>query len=107
MNVTVTSIIPASLRVSWDPPSEIHRNGPITGYVIQYTRVGTSDMTSVNVVNRTTHTISGLFVLAEYSVTLAAINVNGTGSLSNATMGRSGEDGKFLSHSYILHVLQL
>ena len=107
MNVTVTSIIPASLRVSWDLPLEINRNGPITGYVIQYTRVGTSDTMSVNVVNRTTHIISGLFVLAEYSVTVAAVNVNGTGSLSNAIMGRSGEDGKFLNHSYMLHVLQL
>ena len=103
----VTSAIPASLRVSWDPPFEINHNGPITGHVIQYTRVGLSDMMSVNVTNGTTHIISGLFVLADYSVIVAAVNVNGTGSFSDAIMGRSGEDGKFLSYSYILHVLQL
>ena len=93
--------------MSWDPPLEINRNGPITLYVIQYNRVGSSDMMSVNVTNGTTHIISGLFVLADYSVIVAAVNVNGTGSFSDAIMGRSGEDGKFLSYSYILHVLQL
>ena len=106
-NVMVTSVIPASLRVSWNPPLGIDHNGNITGYVIQYTRNGSSDMMSVNVTNGTTHTVSGLFVLTEYSVRVAAINVNGTGLLSNAITGRSGEDGKLISHSYAVHVVQL
>ena len=39
-NVMVTSVNPASLKVSWQLPSTINYNGPITGHVIQYTGVG-------------------------------------------------------------------
>ena len=42
-----------------------------------------------------THTISELVVLAEYSVTVAAVNTNGTGPFSIAVTGMSGEDGEF------------
>ena len=94
-NVTVTSLNPASLRVSWDPLLEIHHNGLITGYIIQYTRVGSSDMMSVNVTNGTTHTISRLVANVNYSVIVAAMTVNGTGPFSDpAVVGRSGEAGE-------------
>ena len=94
-NITVTSINPASLGVSWDPPLEMHHNGPITGYMIQYTRVGSSDMMSVNVTSGTTHTISGLAVLIQHSVIVAAMTVNGTGPFSSPpVVGRSGEYGE-------------
>ena len=94
-NVMVTSVNPASLSVSWQPPSVIDRNGPITGHMIQYTRVGSSDMMSVNVNSGTTHTTSELAAYVQYSVTVAAVNVNGTGPSSDPHMvGRSGEDGE-------------
>ena len=94
-NITVTSINSASLGVSWDPPLEIHRNGPITSYVIHYTRVGSSDMMSVNITSGITHTISRLAVLTQYSVIVAAMTVNGTGPFSNPpVVGRSGEYGE-------------
>ena len=93
-NIMVTSVNPASLMVSWDPPPMIDHNGPIT-YMIQYTRVGSSDMMSVNVNSGTTHAISGLVAFVDYSVTVAAVNVNGTGPFSNPpVVGRSGEDSK-------------
>ena len=94
LNVMVTSVNPASLEVSWQPPLEIDHNGPITGYVIQYTRVGSSDIMSENVNSGTTHTISGLVAYVDYSVIVAAVNVNGTGSLSNPMMETSGEDSE-------------
>ena len=91
-NVMVTSVNPASLMVSWDPPPMIDHNGPIT-YMIQYTRDGTSDMMNVN--SRTTYTISGLVPFVEYSVIVAAVNVNGTGPYSNPPVIRSsGEDSE-------------
>ena len=92
-NIMVTSVNPASLRVSWELPSTINYNGPITGHVIRYTGGGISDMMSVNVNSTTTHTISGLVAFVNYSVTVAAVNVNGTGNFSNPVVGRSGEDG--------------
>ena len=94
-NVTVTSVNPASLNVSWQPPAMIDHNGIITGHVIQYTRVGSSDIMSVNVNSGTTHTISGLVAYVNYSVTVAARTVNGTGPFSNPpVVQRSGEDGE-------------
>ena len=94
-NVMVTSVNPASLMMSWKPPPMIDHNGPIT-YMIQYTRVGSSDMMSVNVNSGTTHTISGLVAYVDYSVTVAARTVNGTGPFSDPpVVGRSGEYSKF------------
>ena len=94
-DVMVESHNPASLNMSWRLPLETDRNGPITGHVIQYTRVGSSDNMSVNVTSGTTHTISGLVAYVNYSVTVAAMTVNGTGPFSDPpVVGRSGEDGK-------------
>ena len=90
----VTSINPASLTVSWQPPLEIDHNGPITAYMIQYTRVGSDSIMIVTVTSETTaHTISGLVAYVDYSVIIAAVNVNGTGPFSVPVVGRSGEDG--------------
>ena len=92
-NVMVTSVNPASLMVSWQLPSTINYNGPITGHVIRYTGGGSSDMMNVN--STTTHTISELVAFVDYSVTVAARTVNGTGTFSNPpVVQRSGEDGE-------------
>ena len=94
-DVMVESHNPASLMVSWRPPGRRGRNGPITGYVIQYTRVGSSDMMSVNVTSGATHIISGLVAYVNYSVIVAAMTVNGTGPFNDPpVVGRSGEDGE-------------
>ena len=90
----VTSVNPASLRVSWQPPLEINHNGMITGYTIQYTRTDMNNMMSVNVNSGTTHTISGLVAYVDYSVTVAAVNVIGTGSFSDPMVQRSGQDSE-------------
>ena len=94
-NVMVTSVNPASLMVSWQPPPMIDHNGPITSHVIQYTRVGSSDMMSMNVNSGTTHTISGLVAFVDYSIIVAARTVNGTGPFNDPfVVGRSGEDSE-------------
>ena len=96
LNVMVTSVNPASLDVSWQPPLEINQNGPITGYVIQYTKFGSSDTMSENINSGATHTIlSGLVAYVNYSVIVAAVNVNGTGPFSNPpVIVTSGENGE-------------
>ena len=93
LNVMVKSHNIASLNVSWQPPTPRNRNGPST-YVIQYTRVGSSDIMSMSVTSRTTViTISGLVAYVNYSVIVAAMTVNGTGPFSEPVVGASGEDG--------------
>ena len=103
----VESHDPASLRVSWRLPKLRTRNGPITGHVIQYTRVGSSDMMNVNVASGTTYTISRLAVLTQYSVIVAAMTFNGTGPFSDPpVVGMSGENGEiktWLSAMYCIN----
>ena len=94
-NVSVTSTDPASLAVDWELPSELRRNGPITGHVIHYTRVGSNDEMSKDVDSGSVHTISGLVACTEYSVSVAAKTANGTGPFSEPEVQVSGEDGKF------------
>ena len=94
-DVMVESHNPASLMVSWRPPVQRDHNGDITGYMINYTRVGSSDITSVSITSGTTHTISGLVAYVNYSVVVATMTVNGTGPFSSpSVVGRSGEDGR-------------
>ena len=89
----ITSVNPASLGVSWQESPMIDHNGPID-HVIQYTRVGLNDVISINVNSETTHIISGLVAYVNYSVTVAATNVNGTGPFSNPVVRKSGENGE-------------
>ena len=100
-NVMVKSNNQTSLNVSWQPPLEIGHNGAITSYMINYARVGYNDIMNVNVNSETTHTISGLVTFAEYSVGVAAVNVNGTGPFSFAVVGIPGKDGEFCTSKYI------
>ena len=96
LNVVVTSVNPASLKVSWQRPLKQDHNGPID-YVIQYTRAGSNATVSENVNSGTTHTISGLVAYVDYSVRVAAVNVNGTGPFSNPPVVRiSGEHGDLI-----------
>jgi len=91
----VTDSDPSSLVVSWQPPPVIDHNGVITEYVIEYTRVGTSDTMNETVNSGTTQTIiSGLMAFVNYSVQVAAINVNGTGPFSSAVVQVSGQDSE-------------
>ena len=102
LNVIVTSVNKASLMVSWQPLLEIDWNGPID-YVIQYTLIGSSDNMSENVNSETTRILSGLVAYVYYSVTVAAVNVNGTGPFSNSVVGRSGEDGELSKQHTFLY----
>ena len=99
LNVMVTSVYPVSLMVSWQPLPEIELNGQITGYVVQYTKLSdimsdSSYIMSENVNSGTTHIISELVAYVNYSVTVAAVNVNGIGPFSIPVVGRSGHDGE-------------
>ena len=94
-DVIVKSNNQTSLNVSWQPPLKIDHNGPINAYVINYISDGCNDVMIVNVTSGTTHTISGLVTFAEYSVGVAAVNINGTGPFSDAVVIKPGGDGEF------------
>ena len=90
----VKSVNPASLLVKFLEPPLRYRNGPITGHVIQYARVGSQIVTRETVTSGTTHTISGLLAHVDYSVTVAAVNINGTGRFSSPVVQRSGQNSE-------------
>ena len=94
VNVTVMSAHPGSLDLSWQPPPEIDQNGPITGYEIQYTRVGSTGTMDEVISSRNMYTITELLPFVNYSVIMAAITVNGTGPFSAPVIELSGHEGK-------------
>ena len=99
-NVVVSSTNPASLRVEWQLPSEIYHNISITGHVIQYTRIRSNDVMTMNVDSGTTHTILGLVACTEYSIRVAAKTINATGLFSKPELQVSGEDSE--SYKYCM-----
>ena len=80
--------------VKFQKPPLINLNGEIIGHVIQYTRLGSQIVTSETITSGTTHTISGLVGYVDYSVTVAAVNGNGTGGFSSPVVQRSGQDSE-------------
>ena len=90
---------PAMLSVTYTPPEPIFRNGDVTGYEIRYTRVG-SDISEMRTVGGgsangdRTSAIPGLVAFTNYSVQVAAVNVNGTGLFIYPVYGVSGQDSK-------------
>ena len=92
------------MKVSWQP-LEKSCIIPITGYIIEYFKVGpqdtVKDIKNVTVTNGTTYTISGLIPCAKYSVQVAAINSKGTGPFSEPVI-EILEDGKLNFYNIIL-----
>ena len=85
--------------ILWQPPLEIHHNGPLIGYVIKYTR---GDIVKEIFTSGTSFTISQLTAYVNYSVSVAAMNVNGTGPFSNPVMQLSGENSKLIKQVTII-----
>ena len=98
-NVMITSVNPASLMISWQPPPPIDHNGLITSYVIQYNRSGSSLKTMEG---NSGITISELVAFVDYSVIVAAVNSAGTGTFSDPVVERSGQDGELDVYLLIL-----
>ena len=88
---------PAMVSVKYRSPENSLRNGDVTGYVIRYTRVGTGVSQMITINSRSNGSlISGLMAYTNYSVQVAAVNVNGTGPFSDVVIGLSGQDSKTL-----------
>jgi len=95
-NVRLSDIDPVMLSVTYTKPLVQLHNGDLTGYMIRYTRVDTGE-SQVMMINGdiTTLVISeGLVAFTNYSVEVAAVNINGTGPFSDAVIGLSGQDSE-------------
>lgn len=81
---TAVSVTPGltSLKVSWDAPNGAQQ-APITGYRLEYAKVGKTAMTVIPITDPTakTYTITGLNASINYSLRLRAINQAGAGDV--------------------------
>ena len=68
----------------------IHRNGNLTGYIVQYMEVTSQMAESLNVsAGRREETLSGLSPATMYVIKVAAVNRAGVGRFSDAITLRS------------------
>ena len=75
-----------STTLRWDPPTERDRNGEITGYVVKYKLTNSTSYINEQVLQGSENscTITGLMEGNEYTLSIGAMTVNGTGP--NATI---------------------
>ena len=89
-SVSVSEVTSSSITVQWGPVDCIHRNGDITGYSVQYGKVGSAEgertLQIVEGAMDRQATISGLTPSTEYTVSVAADNTAGTGVYSDESV---------------------
>ena len=80
-NCSTLSVTKSSITLQWGPVECIHRNGEITGYIVQYGVYGSETVRNMSVPGGDTNkaTILGLKSATTYSIEVAAMNRNGTG----------------------------
>ena len=71
-----------AIYISWEGIACTQQNGEIIGYIVAYSRVG-GDRERTLMPMKNTAAITGLEPLSEYTVKVAAMNSNGTGSFSH------------------------
>ena len=93
--VSVSSVTSSSITVQWRAVDCIHRNGDITGHIVQYGIQGSGSTVRKNVPGgaATEATLTGLKSATAYYVEVAAVNSVGIGvyseSISILTEGKN------------------
>ena len=91
-----TTTISTNITVQWEPVKCIHRNGNITSYSVRVIRNG-EIVKSVSVSG-----YIGNVTISELSISVAAVNSNGTGAYSDdTTVTTEGKKFRFASRSKI------
>ena len=103
-SVAVSSVNSSSIKVSWGDVLCDQRNGEITGYQVNYT--STSDNGIVNTTgNQTSFTLSDLQPHTDYSISVAAMTVNGTGPFSTPVTNKTLFTGRKFNYNTQIMVL--
>ena len=86
------------LKVTWQAPSNVDKNGVIIGYIVYYQAVsggytdGTLRTKQVGPVLETV--LNGLEKYVQYSINVSALTSAGEGPSSSSILVRTAEDGK-------------
>ena len=92
LNVTVVNATSELVTLTWYPPLREHRNGIITGYLINLTVEVAGDTVEFSS-NTTNLTVDGLMPYTTYLFIVAAETIAGTGPFSLIVSVRTEETG--------------
>ena len=102
-NITFSSVEARSMIVSWDEVPCSVQNGPITGYLLNYTNTTFSNTINITGGKNRAYTLTQLRPYANYTVTVSAYNDAGTGSTSDNRIQQTEQAGQ-LVYSLLVHV---
>ena len=90
IDLTVVSISAFSVSLEWGHVPCLHRNGQITGYVLQYLGNGRNETLSIESTQNRNATIANLTTLTNYSIKIAAITSARVGVYSDSLTTETG-----------------
>ena len=82
-NIIFSVVEARSLTVSWDKVPPSGQNGPITGYLLNYTNATFSDTINITGGENRSYTLTELRPYTNYTVTVSAYNDGGIGPASD------------------------
>ena len=91
MGLDIISVGATTVTVSWDEPPCPAQNGPIAGYVIEYTP---NNGTLMNTLLLTSNELTGLTACTKYTLRIAAVNYVGISDFSLPLSVITGKIGK-------------
>ena len=94
--ITRVNTTSTEITLHWREVPCIDRNGGIIGYTVRYSISG-SNITLRNY-SDTVATLVDLIPFTNYSIEIAAFNVNGTGPFSTPVYMRTDDDSKWIDH---------
>ena len=108
-NVQVSISSSTSLKVTWQAPTAVDKNGTVTGYVIHYQAAGGAftDNTWKRMqvpASSSEAKLTGLKAYVEYNISVSASTAGGDGSASVSVIARTSEAGK---ESLLTHFLEI
>ena len=87
------------ITVQWREVPYFNRNGDIVGYTVRYHSIsGCSSATLHSETETLAATLVELIPFTNYSIEVAAVNVNGTGPFSTPVYLRTDGDSKWTNH---------
>ena len=105
-NVTANVTSSTSMTVTWESVPDIHQNGIITQYEVQYSTESAfgGTATVITPASNMTINLAGLEEYTEYSIRVSAHTVVGAGSFSQPLIATTHEDGKTLDITHVTYI---
>ena len=95
-SVSVSKVTSSSITLKWGPVECIHQNGDITGYFLQYSETGNTNIKTLIFVpgaSVTEATITNLVSSTKYEISISATNSEGTGPSSKTLLAQTLVEG--------------